>query len=50
MYFILIYMGVLVSALLLASSQVPRQYRRHVMFWFYLSLPTLLVILVLAFS
>ncbi|WP_205503429.1 hypothetical protein [Rufibacter psychrotolerans] len=50
MYFILIYMGVLVSALLLASSQVPRAYRRHVLFWFYLSLPTLLVILVLAFS
>ncbi|MBC3539156.1 hypothetical protein ACFSC6_10930 [Rufibacter sediminis] len=50
MYFILIYMGVLVGALLLASSQVPRHYRRHVLFWFYLSLPTLLVLLVLAFS
>lgn len=50
MYFILIYMTVLVGALLLASSQVPRGYRRHVLFWFYLSLPTLLVLLVLAFS
>ncbi|GGK84834.1 hypothetical protein ACD591_13160 [Rufibacter glacialis] len=50
MYFILIYMGVLVGALLFASSQVPRSYRRHVLFWFYLSLPTLLVLLVLAFS
>ncbi|ALI99314.1 hypothetical protein DC20_10405 [Rufibacter tibetensis] len=50
MYFILIYMAVLVSALLFASSQVPRSYRRHVLFWFYLSLPTLLVLLVLAFS
>lgn len=50
MTFILVYMGVLVGALLFASSQVPRQYRGHVMFWFYLSLPTLLVLLVLAFS
>ncbi|WP_181307762.1 hypothetical protein [Rufibacter sp. XAAS-G3-1] len=50
MYFILVYMAVLVGALLLASSQVPRSYRKHVLFWFYLSLPTLLVILVLAFS
>jgi hypothetical protein len=50
MYFILIYMAVLVGAMLLASSQVPRNYRSHVLFWFYLSLPTLLVLLVLAFS
>ncbi|KAA3440786.1 hypothetical protein [Rufibacter hautae] len=50
MTFILVYMGVVVGALLLASSQVPRSYRRHVLFWFYLSLPTLLLLLVLAFS
>lgn len=50
MYFTLAYVAILVSALLIASSQVPREYRRHVMFWFYLSLPTLLVVLLLAFS
>ncbi|WP_192823046.1 hypothetical protein [Rufibacter sp. LB8] len=50
MYFILIYIAVVVSAMLLASSQVPRHYRRHVLFWFYLSLPTLLVMLLVAFS
>ncbi|RNI23353.1 hypothetical protein [Rufibacter latericius] len=50
MYFILIYMGVLVGALLFASSQVPRHYRKHVLFWFYLSLPMILVLLVIAFS
>ncbi|AKQ47367.1 hypothetical protein TH63_19670 [Rufibacter radiotolerans] len=50
MYFILVYMGVVVGALLIASSQVPRGYRGHVMFWFYLSLPMLLVLLMLAFS
>ncbi|MGV3538880.1 MAG: hypothetical protein ACO1OQ_03665 [Rufibacter sp.] len=50
MWFILIYLAVLVGALLFASSQVPKVYRKHVMFWFYLSLPTLLVLLVLAFT
>ncbi|MFC6996147.1 hypothetical protein ACFQHR_00860 [Rufibacter roseus] len=50
MYFTLAYIAIVVSALLIASSQVPREYRRHVMFWFYLSLPTLLVVLLLAFS
>ncbi|WP_207436281.1 hypothetical protein [Sabulibacter ruber] len=50
MSFILIYLVVLIGAMLAASSQVPRAYRKHVLFWFYLSLPTLFVLLVLAFS
>jgi hypothetical protein len=50
MTFILVYVGVVVGALLVASSQVPKGYKKHVLFWFYLSLPLLLVLLVLAFS
>lgn len=50
MTFMLTYMAVLVGALLFASAQVPKTYRHHVMFWFYLSLPALLVLLVLAFG
>jgi hypothetical protein len=50
MYFILSYMGILITVLLVASSMVPRQYRRHVLFWFYLSLPTMVVMLFVAFN
>ncbi|AMM50518.1 hypothetical protein TH61_04100 [Rufibacter sp. DG15C] len=50
MYFILAYMGILITTLLVASSMVPRPYRRHVMFWFYLSLPTMLMLLFVAFN
>jgi len=50
MSFILAYVVLLVSVMLVASSQVPRSYKKHVMFWFYLSLPTLFIVLLVAFS
>lgn len=50
MAFVLGYVAVLVVVLLQASAQVPKQYKKHVLFWFYLALPTLLVILLVAFS
>lgn len=50
MYFVLAYMAIMVSVLLITSGQVPRRFKRHVLFWFYLSLPMLLVMLVMAFN
>jgi len=49
-YFILLYAAVVIMAMLLLTSSLPRKYKSQVMFWFWLSWPGLFLMLLLAFN
>jgi hypothetical protein len=49
-YFILLYAAVVIAVMLLLTSSLSRKYKPQVMFWFWLSWPGLLLMLLFAFN
>lgn len=49
-YFILLYAAVIIGTMLLLTSSLSRKYKPQVMFWFWLSWPGLLLMLLIAFN